>query len=49
MAEEVYNFQTDLTKLDLNSNSYNGENALFFADCSKLAYESKGTNRVRFD
>jgi len=43
MAEEVYNFQTDLTKLDLNSNSYNGENALFFADCSKLAYESQET------
>ena len=39
MAE--YNFQADITKFALNTNSYNGENSLFLADCAKLTYESE--------
>ena len=35
----TYKFEGDITKLDLNADHYNDQNALFFADCARLAYE----------
>jgi len=34
-----YNFQADINMFDPNTTRYNGENALFLADCAKLAYD----------
>ncbi len=36
-----YNFQADINKFDPDTTRYTGENALFLADCAKLAYDSE--------
>lgn len=38
-----YSFQADINKFDPGTIRYNGENALFLADCAKLAYASERT------
>lgn len=40
-----YNFQADIKKFDPNTTRYHGENALFLADCAKLAYMPEETCR----
>lgn len=41
MSKSIYNFQGEIGKLNLGATHYNGENALFLADCAKLAYQPK--------
>ncbi len=36
-----YSFQADIKLFNPNATQYNGENALFLADCAKLAYHNK--------
>lgn len=43
MTVKKYTFQSDINKLNLEATQYNGENALFLADCAKLAYEPEKT------
>jgi len=43
MSKLIYDLQGEIGKLSLGAAGYNGENALFFADCAKLAYEPKKT------
>ena len=38
-----YNFQADLSKFKTDITGYSGENALFLADCAKLAYDPEGS------
>ena len=38
-----YNFQAEINKFDPATTRYNGENALFLADCAKLAYDPEAS------
>lgn len=38
-----YNFQADIKKFDPSTTRYSGENALFLADCAKLAYDPEAS------
>ena len=36
-----YSFQADINLFNPDTTQYNGENALFLADCAKLAYHKR--------